>query len=416
MKILVYGINGAPELTGIGKYSGELCDWLAAKGHEVRMISAPPYYPDWKVGEGFSSFCYQKENKNNFSHYRCPVWVPRSPNGLKRILHLLSFAVSSLPVFAFNCLWRPDLILVVEPSFFYVPGAIFISKILRLKAWLHIQDFEIDVAFELGILKGNTIRKGISWFERRITSLFDRVSTISSKMVSRLEDKGVDKTKILYFPNWVDTNFIYPLEDNCEIKKSFEIVPEKIVALYSGNMGEKQGVEIIIEAAKILKNEDIVFVLCGNGASYEKLKKLGEGLKNLKWLTLQPYEKLNSLLNLADIHLLPQKAEAEDLLIPSKLTGILASGRPAIATVRSNTQVGIFLQNCGLIVDPGDISSFVENIQFLARDTHARKTLGRNARTLAEEHFGKESILLNIEKEMIVASNKIPRIPLLHKV
>ena len=103
MRIVIYGINYSPELTGIGKYSGEMAEWLASRGHEVRVVTAPPYYPQWRIREGFSNI-WSKEEKsytdltfNNGSGvlvYRCPLWVPEQPSGFKRLLHLASFAFS----------------------------------------------------------------------------------------------------------------------------------------------------------------------------------------------------------------------------------------------------------------------------------------------------------------------------------
>ena len=98
MRILIHGVNFSPELTGIGKYSGEMAAWLAQRGHEVRVVTAPPYYPDWRVGEGYSGVAYRTEKWQGVLVYRCPLWVPARPGGLTRLMHLMSFAVASLPV------------------------------------------------------------------------------------------------------------------------------------------------------------------------------------------------------------------------------------------------------------------------------------------------------------------------------
>ncbi len=94
MKILVYGINYSPELTGIGKYTGEMVEWMASQGHDVRVITAPPYYPEWKVGERYSSWRYRRE-EGAATVWRCPLYVPKQPSTLKRLIHLGSFALSS---------------------------------------------------------------------------------------------------------------------------------------------------------------------------------------------------------------------------------------------------------------------------------------------------------------------------------
>ena len=131
------------------------------------------------------------------------------------------------------------------------------------------------------------------------------------------------------------------------------ISDEVCVALYSSNMGEKQGLEIVLEVARQLQHEpDLLFVLCGEGAARERLMKLGAGLGNVRWLPLQPAERLNELLNLADVHLLPQRSDAADLVMPSKLTGMLLSGRVVLATAEAGTQVARMVSPCGKVVKP----------------------------------------------------------------
>jgi colanic acid biosynthesis glycosyl transferase WcaI len=135
VKLLVYGINFAPELTGIGKYTGEMAQWLAAAGHEVRVITAPPYYPAWKVGEGHSARHYRSETWQGVRVMRTPLWVPRQPGGLKRLLHLGSFALSSLPVLCAQWRWKPDVVWVVEPALMCAPAAPGAGCMFRITRW-----------------------------------------------------------------------------------------------------------------------------------------------------------------------------------------------------------------------------------------------------------------------------------------
>jgi colanic acid biosynthesis glycosyl transferase WcaI len=167
MRILIHGINFSPELTGIGKYTGEMAEWLAPQGHDVRVVTAPPYYPQWQVADGFAnawsksqlsalaSSLHTSAATGKLVVYRCPLWVPAKPSGLKRILHLASFALSSLPVMLSQVLWRPQVVWVVQPALFCAPQALLVARLCGAKAWLHIQDYEVDAAFDLGLLKGS---------------------------------------------------------------------------------------------------------------------------------------------------------------------------------------------------------------------------------------------------------------------
>jgi colanic acid biosynthesis glycosyl transferase WcaI len=398
MKILLASTNYAPELTGIGKYSGEMTQWLAENDHDVRVICSPPYYPEWEVHQGFSAWKYKKEKQGNLTIYRCPLWIPKKPSGLSRLIHLASFALSSLPVVLRHIFWRPDVIICVEPPLFNSFGAIITSKLCRAKSILHIQDFEIDAAFELGIVKAGWLKKSIYGFESFLMRRFDKVSTISETMLKKLDEKQIAKDKQLFFPNWVDTDFIHPLASS-SYREKLNISSTKTVALYSGNMGEKQGLEIVIEAARTLK--EIQFIMCGSGAAIERLKKLAEGLKNIIWLDLQPFELLNDFLNVADIHLLPQQAGAADLVMPSKLTGMLSSGTAIVATADIGTQVEQVVKQCGIVVPAGNTELFSQAIQDLSKDEKLRKNFGIEARKYAENNLEYQNIMKSFNKELI---------------
>lgn len=401
MRILIHGINYAPELTGIGKYTGEMAEWLASQGHKVRVIAAPPYYPEWQIGPGYSATQYYKETVRGVSVWRCPLWVPRKQSTKNRLLHLASFALTSFPAMLAQAFWRPDVVLVIEPPFFCAPMAWWAARLGGAKAWLHIQDFEIDAAFELGFLKSQLLRSLVSAIERWMMRRFDVVSTISRNMVRRLGAKGVDNARQVLFPNWVDADTIFPLSCASSFRSELGIPGDTIIALYSGNMGEKQGLDILLEAAKYLADrQDLLFVLCGEGTEKRRLMDLGKELGNVVFLSLQPAERLNDLLNLADIHLLPQRADAADLVMPSKLLGMCASARPVVATSAQGTELASMMEECGIVVPPGDVKGLVEAIAILAEDGEQRNRLGVAAREYVVSNYGKAHVLAQVEGQL----------------
>ena len=143
MRILLVGINFYPDLTGIGVYSADMAAYLGRQGHQVHVVSAPPYYPYWKVQPGYKGWRYEHEGWEGMQVYRAPLWVPGKPTGIKRLLHLFSFAVSSFPLLLGHIFWRPDLVICVAPAFFSAPFAWLIAKLCGARSWLHIQDFEL---------------------------------------------------------------------------------------------------------------------------------------------------------------------------------------------------------------------------------------------------------------------------------
>lgn len=395
MNILIYGINFAPELTGIGKYTGEMAAYLRNKGHHLEVITAPPYYPQWRVAPSYASWRYCREFWRDINVFRCPLWVPKKQTGFKRILHLFSFVLSSAPLVFVQATRKPDVILMIAPTLFSAPVTLLASWLTGAKSWLHIQDFEIDAALGLDILPiGSLFTSWLKTLETWLYQCFDHVSTISPRMMARLWEKGVPAYKTRLFPNWIDTEVIYPLSESGTYRKELGFFDGEVVVQYAGNMGVKHGLEVLVESAKILTEESrIKFVLCGDGVALHGLKKRTSGMSNIYFIPLQPQERLNELLNFADIHILPQRPDAADLVMPSKLTGMLASGKPVIATAAPDTQIAQVIKRVGLVVQPGDSFALANAIRRLASDQKLRKNLGSKGRDYVIEHWEKRKVL-----------------------
>jgi colanic acid biosynthesis glycosyl transferase WcaI len=415
MRILIHAEAFSPEEVGTGKYTGEMAEWLALRGHQVRVVTTAPHFPQWKTFEGYSWWRYTREVPDNGSSgslmvTRCPAWIPRDPRGWKRILYLASFALSSVPLMLLQVSWRPDIVLMIEPTMFCAPHVLFVAMATGSSSWLHVQDFEVDAAFQVGGLSSR-LKSLVQATERFLMSKFDRVSTISDRMLQRLYGKGVGPTRSVLIPNWVDTSAIYPMTTSANaLRKKLGIADGAIVALFSGSMGTKQGLRLLIDASRRLASRsDIQFIFCGDGPYRETL--LAEKGDNVRILPLQPADRLNELLNLADIHLLPQLADASDLVMPSKLTGMMASGRPVVATTHAETQIAKVLDGRGIVTKPGDIDDFVSAITKLAEDAKLRNLLGNAARQHAVEHMDRDEILecLEISIREICSGAKTPK-------
>lgn len=410
MRILIYSTNFAPEPTGIGKYSGEMATWFSEKGHEVRVVAAPPYYPNWSVAQAYKKWpFYRKEQSGVYQNgrssslivYRCPIWVPKNPSGLTRILHMATFAISSLPVMLKQIVWQPELVITVAPAFMCAPAGLLTAKLSGAGSWLHIQDFEIDVAFEMGFLKGKLVKKLTMGLERIIMSGFDTVSTISHRMIEKLRQKSIVENKIVFLPNWVDINQIEPLAQPLRYRKLLHIGLEQKVVLFSGSLAGKQGLMVIPEVAKILSyRDDIVFLICGDGIMKGELQAASRDLKNVKFLDLQPLENLSELLSTADIHLLTQSPDAQDLVLPSKLSGMLASGRPVIATSHENTEISSVVRNCGFVVPPENAMAISDAIFGLIEEPELMAEFGNAARQYTIDYLSHSRVLSNLDLQI----------------
>lgn len=376
--VLIYGINYSPEPIGVGRYTGELGSFLISQGVGVDVVTAIPHYPGWRVRGGYSNR-YKSEALDGVQIVRCPLFLKKEMKGIWRLLAPLSFAITSAPV----AIWkifslRPAAILCVEPTLFSAPIALLCAKLIGARTILHVQDLEIDAAFAVGHLRCGICEK-VAWFsERLILKSFDSVVTISSRMRDRLHEKGVRKDRLHLVRNWVDTKHIKPLGGRSRFRDELGLADNDFVVLYSGNIGPKQALHLILEAALLLTSrKDIVFVIAGEGPEKQSLMEAYRHLSNVRFIPLQPEERLCELLNFADVHVLPQLAGTADLVLPSKLGGMLASGKPCIVMADTGTELYEFLADAALLSPAGNTSALCEaiisaSVGKASGDTHRR--------------------------------------------
>jgi colanic acid biosynthesis glycosyl transferase WcaI len=262
------------------------------------------------------------------------------------------------------------------------------------KTWLHVQDFEVDVAFNMGLLKGGWVRRAAVAAECFVLRRFDRVSSISQRMLERAASKGVAADRLVLLPNWVDVQAIRPLTAPSRYRATLGLRASDLVVLFAGSLGSKHRLQLIPETARQLADAPgIHFVICGEGAMKPELLQLCAGLDSVSFLPLQPADQLGELLGLADIHLLPQDALAEDLVLPSKLSGMLASGRPVVATCAQGTDMAIVVQACGLVVPPGDAVALAAALRSLASNPEICLQMGQAARLFATDRLARKQVL-----------------------
>lgn len=367
MKVLIYGINFTPELTGIGKYSGEMAEWLADQGYDVRVITALPYYPEWAINKKYVNF-YSYSISKNITVIRCPLYVPLKVTSFKRLLHLMSFSISSfLPVIG-SVFWKPDIVIQVVPTLFCSVQTLILSKLVKAKSVVHIQDYEVDAMFDLSIAKTGLFKEFAYWLEKKILNSFHVVSTISKGMIYRASQKGIEDKKLLFFPNWAELGRFENQNRDENFLSDLGINSEKKIVLYSGNMGEKQGLEAVVYAADFMRDRtDIQFIMVGEGVVKANIEKLANelNLQNIFFFPLVAYSMLPKLLASADCHLVIQKKGAADLVLPSKLTNILAVGGNAVITASANTTLGIFCRDfpeIAVLVEPESVKDLIGGI------------------------------------------------------
>ncbi len=398
MKIILYGLNFKPEIVGVGKYSGELADYLSEKGHNLRVITTPKYYPEWLAEKNRFSI----DKNADYKIFRCPLYVPKSPNGIKRILHLISFSITSFPILFRHILWMPDLIILVAPTLLCAPNILVFKyfSFKKVSTILQIQDFEFDAAFNLKIIKGRLFKKIFTKLEIILFKIFQRIGTISKTMEKKLHEKGIDKEKTFYFPNWVDVEKIkqktFKDKYTNNYRKKLKISPDTIIIQYSGSMNKKQGFDFLLPIIKYFKNyKNLLWLFGGEGPAKKDFIISTKKIPNIKFLSFQKSSQLSEWLNTGDIHIIPQNEEVEDLLLPSKLITILASGNPIISNANKNTEIGKIVGRAGFQVNPKDQIGFINAIEYLIKNENIRLSLGKKAREISEKQFDKKIVLDN---------------------
>lgn len=394
-RIAVVGINYLPELTGIAVYTTGMAEYLRAEGHDVTVYSAFSYYPAWSKQQSDRRRLRRNEVTNGVSIRRSYVWVPRKPTALRRILHEASFVLSSF----FNYLSgsRADITIILSPPLLLGLPIALLAKLKRSTTILHVQDLQPDAAVDMGMLKPGLLTSMLFVIERMTYKLVDRVSTISHSMQRKIIGKGIDRDKVLLFTNWAHDHLVAPMSRQTRFSRDLAL-DDKFVVLYSGNMGVKQGLDTVIDAAHMLRDDpSIAFLLVGDGGNRAALQARAARLElaNVSFLPLQPLDRLSELLATADVGVIPQIVSANDNVLPSKLPNVMASQRPVIVAASENSELGGIIRHaqCGVRIEPEHPRQLADAILQLKHRREDCARMGLNGRTYMEANFSRNSVL-----------------------
>ncbi len=286
------------------------------------------------------------------------------------------------------------------------PQAVLAARITGSAAVLHVQDLELDAAVSLGFLRRRSLlarlAEGIEGFMLR---RFDLVSTISPEMRAKIVQKGVSHSRTAVVPNWAALDTTRPQEGSTSLRDVFGVPAGAVVVLYSGNLGAKQGLECLVEAAALLQEHaDILFMVFGDGVAREHMILTAEqgGVKNIRFGPVQPRERLNGLLSMADIHVITERAGVGSAVMPSKLGGALASARPIVASCADSSALARAVREAGagIVVEPEDSRALARALGELAGSPAARHRMGQNGRAYAEAHLNRQRILRAFEQRL----------------
>jgi colanic acid biosynthesis glycosyl transferase WcaI len=371
MKILVWGINYAPEVIGIAPFNTILCQQLRAGGHDVEMATAFPYYPAWrKLAEDSGRLC-RTDLIDGIPVHRSWHYVPHSVQVWKRVLHEASFVFTSLLGILIRP--RPELIIAISPPLLLGAAARFVSALLGCRYIFHVKDLQPDAALGLGMLRPSLFTRALYALESFSYGGAWRVGGISRGMMAAFIAKGVPPEKCLFFP---DSVALTPFPPRGRFRERHGFSPDVFLAVYSGNLGMKQGLDIILDGAPLLTNPNIRLIICGDGAQRAGIAARAAGIPQICFLPLLPDEEYREMLSDADAALITQVAGSGHAFFPSKLLLVLAASLPVITVADEDSELAsaVSASGCGENTRPGAPAEFAAAIERLAADPNRRAT------------------------------------------
>ena len=403
----------APERTGTAPLNTELCEYLASRGHRVSVVTSFPHYPEWNVFPAYRGRLWQRELLNGVTILRSYAYIPSRRTTMRRILYDTSVGLfAGLRGLAVD---NVDIVLAVSPPLQAGIAGCVLARLKRVPLLLDLHDLVPDLAIALGMLRNRWAIKMAQTIENRIYLRSDGILVISEEFASNLIRKGVGRSKICFLPLWVDSDLISPGDRVGPFRRVNGIDEHQTIVLYTGNMGAKQNLENVLEAADRLQTcRDVLFLFVGDGSEKKRLQEYAhnKALPNVRFLPLlppQPKELLPQMLAGADVLVLNQSAQVVDMVVPSKLFTYMAAGRPIVAAVNRSSQAAACIRNAGsgLVVDPGNPVALAEAISRLKEDREFAADLGSRGRLFVEEHSARKTILSKYEDTFLAFAHKM---------
>ena len=402
MRVIVWGINYAPEITGIAPHNVALCEFLQRESVDVEMITTFAYYPAWRKRPEDRRLLFRTDRINGVPVHRCWHFVPQRVSAWKRIVHEATFIVTS--TLQALLLRRPDLYVIVSPPLLLGMAAWLVSTLKGAPYVFHVQDLQPDAAVGLGMLRTGWFTRVLYWLEAFAYRHATRVSGISEEILNAFRAKGVPEAKLILFPNGAvlpDDSQI-PARGQFRAKNGF--AADEFLAIYAGNLGVKQGLSILLDAAEQLHGSDkIRIVICGDGAERAALEKSMEDrhLSNVSMVPLHFGLDYRELLADADVSLITQQSGSGNAFFPSKLLVTLAHGSPVVTVADDKSALAraVAEGRFGVNLRPGQAEQLATTFRELAQNRERLRQWSHNGRIYVRR-FEQHSLLADFYRQL----------------
>ncbi|MFY8158707.1 MAG: glycosyltransferase family 4 protein [Ilumatobacteraceae bacterium] len=401
LRLVVLCPHFAPDLAPTGVVMTRIVTELAARGHELHVVTALPWYRNHAIEPGWGGRLWRTEKTEWGSIIRVHPFPGKSKsNLLRRALGFIAFsyAVGIRSVHADGLPFKVDGVLAMSPPLTLGLTGWFTKIIRRAPLVFNIQDVFPDAAIQTGAISNKKIIAAAKWLERMSYQRSDAVVLLSQDLRTNIANK-IDKKfhqRLHVIPNFVDTSAITPQDRMTTYRRELGI-GDQLVVMYAGNVGFSQSLNLVVDAAA--RFPDIAFVINGDGAARKKLEEDCAQLANVYFGDYQPIERLSEVLATGDIHLVPLRAGLASVSVPSKSYSILAAGRPMLAAIDPGTEIPNMLEQsgAGVAVEPDNSAAFIEALSQLVSKRNQLHEMGASGRTWVETHASPASVAAQYE-------------------
>lgn len=383
LDILVIGMHYAPEPSGNAPYTTGMVRGLAAAGHRVRVITGYPHYPRWQVAEGYGGLrIRERDGDVPVTRVRHPV--PATPSASRRVLMDAAFTLHAALVRG----PRPDVVIAVSPVLLTVAAGILRRRRGRTALGVVTQDLYSRALLETGMTSARTARVGAK-LEGALLGRADGIAVVHENFARNLAGLGVDPDVVTVIRNWSHVG--RSTADPADTRARLGWKPDQTIALHAGNMGLKQGLGNVVDAARLAADagSDVRFVIMGDGGQRRQLEELAAGVPTIEFMDPLPDGEFEDALAAADVLVLNEATTVAEMSVPSKLTSYFAAARPVVAATaqRSAASAEIERSGGGVRLDTGDPAALLAAVERFGADPDRAAVVGDRGRAYAEEHL-----------------------------
>jgi colanic acid biosynthesis glycosyl transferase WcaI len=371
----------------------ELAQSMAARGHDITVVTGFPNHPGGELFGGYRKSLRLDEFGDGFKVRRVWLFTKRNPGKLTRIFGFLSFTVTSALALLMHR--QTDLIFAVFQPLSVGVTLPFLARIKGARLVLNVQDLHPDVPIELGLIRNPLLIAFMRGVERFGYRAADGLAVICEAFKDHCVARGAQSGKVAVIPNWIDTDEIWPGERRNSFRAEMGISDDDVVVLYAGTIGMVSGAEVVLRAAAQLERVQpgIRFIFVGEGPALNGLKvgAVALGLTNVLFAPFQPRERLADVQAMADISLVTLKRGKGRTSVPSKVLGYMAAARPVVASVDGDSETARLVSSagCGVVVGPENDEALADAIHHLGVSLQDRYRMGANGRTFLEVNYCK---------------------------